>query len=234
MPCPIVDLKSWFDLAEHHPREWGLLVNNYFEYCDDVVKARECGAVLPAIYSCDLCDYRASSLRQVSMHRWTKHKAPCNVRMHVADVSCCPICDVEFWSRPRLIKHLLETRVRSKNRSSSCRELLIKSCPPLVDKELLCTLEARDREELRKARKDGHSHIIASKPSRANRDSILKGKTNLVLPAQPCTHMVHKRGPPQPQAMRRRLRCKTRVAESSLEQPPRKRLRVKTSCTVAF
>ena len=192
-----------------------------------------CFSLFNSVYSCDLCEYRAASLRQVTMHRWAAHKKICNIRMHVADISCCPSSKVDFWSRPRLIKHLLETRIRSKHRTQSCRDHFMMHLPRVVDRETFDMLEARDREALRKARKDGHSHILATKPAKAYCNSILKGREN---PA--ARKRRTEQGFPELERPRKRLRCKTNpkdmfysiASTNGVQDPPKKRLRVKTPC----
>ena len=91
-------------------------------------------------------------------------------------ISHCPVCKVEFHSRSRLIKHLLEARVRSKTRLESCRDAFLNANPARVGRDEFARLEAEDVQLTRKARKMGHSHVLADVPAKACAPSILKRK----------------------------------------------------------
>ena len=74
----------------------------------------------------------------------------------------------------RLVKHLLETRVRAKSRTESCQAVFLRSNPPFVPEDELSALEAQDSKASREAREDGHHHVIVARPSKAAKPSILK------------------------------------------------------------
>ena len=74
-----------------------------------------------AVHIFSLCEASFPTARQLSSHSWAKHRQRGSIRQNVGNISACPVCKNEFFSRARLIKHLLERRVRSKTRGYSCR-----------------------------------------------------------------------------------------------------------------
>eukprot|EP00973_Karenia_brevis_P016527 2263551-Karenia_brevis.AAC.1 len=63
---------------------------------------------------------------------WAKHRKRDHIRMHIGDESKCQVCGVDFHCRARLIKHLSETRLRSKHRRMTCREEFLASNPTTI------------------------------------------------------------------------------------------------------
>ena len=121
-----------------------------------------------------VCGDTFSSHRGLSAHRWSKHRIKNSVRQYIGDVSCCPICKVDFHSRARLIKHLSERRVRAKHRLVTCQESLLNSNLLAIPWEVYQELEQRDAQIFAKSRKLGHTNLIAQLPCRSTQPSILK------------------------------------------------------------
>ena len=70
-----------------------------------------------------------------------------------------------FFSRARLVKHLLERRIRSKNRTKTCAQEWLERFPePIPDAEYE-RLEAEVAEQAAKARKAGRRWVPADRPA---------------------------------------------------------------------
>ena len=115
----------------------------------------------------------------------------------------------------RLVKHLSETRVRSKHRTAQCKTLFLQNNPAQIDRDVLEQLEQDDADERRVARKAGHSHVIACKPACATLPSILRN-----------------RGPAAGVNVRKRIRGKQTVPTyCPVPEPKRRRILVKSACS---
>ena len=150
----------------------------YMEHADDpfqntkkVVVAAESEPV-----ACSICGKLLANEQLVAGHKWSAQRTHSNIRDLVPDTSKCPICETDYFSRSRLIKHLLEKRVRSKNRAKSCRQEFIDSNPTPVDPEILADSERQGFHEGKAARISGHTNVFAKKPCQRSTEHILKGK----------------------------------------------------------
>ena len=126
MPDPHEDLQSYWSLAKSHPAEWKQLVKMYFTSAEDARNtkgATSVSAMSPAhdcqAFLCTDCGLVFPDHRRLSTHRWSKHGVKNDIRAYIGDISSCPVCKTQFHSRARLIKHLLERRVRAKSRLAS-------------------------------------------------------------------------------------------------------------------
>ena len=108
--------------------------------------------------------------------------------------------DVDFVTRARLVKHLLERRVRSKARGESCQKAFLQTNPARTPSDIQHQLEARDAVQAKIDRKAGHTGIIAGRPCKRTQASILSKRAQTQRDAS-------LKGPP-PQK-RRRLIQKT-------------------------
>ena len=202
LPHPSEDIQSYWRIARDFPYEWKMLVRGLCAHRDDCAHDFP-GSRAPAqptsafVHKCCECEKLFPSARQLATHCWSKHGARCNIRRYIGDISCCPICGTDFFSRARLVKHLLEKRVRSKNRGHSCRERFLQTAMEEVPPATLRSLESRDAAVARAARRDGHTNVIASRPCQRHAPSILK-RPLAVIEQQP----------------RKRLRTKTRPNEA--------------------
>ena len=76
---------------------------------------------------CNKCEYRYHEEKQLAAHNWYKHKAGANIRNHIADISVCPICKLNFRSRGRLIQHLMKCKGNPAKKHRSCQDLFMSS-----------------------------------------------------------------------------------------------------------
>ena len=120
-------------------------------------------------------EFEACFSRALGNHKWAKHRIKSGFRERLGDISQCPVCSVEFFTRARLAKHLNELRVRSRNRSVYCQVVFFALDLPLVDPQLLEVLEARDATTAQEARRNGHRQVLSVAPALANAPHILKG-----------------------------------------------------------
>ena len=196
----------------------------YSTYDDDVAQpsapVREAGhsTNLTVIsFRCDLCGKAWDSWRKLSVHEWSKHGVRSNIRQFVGEVSVCIICGTNFGSRARLIKHLLERRIRSKCRNVSCQQAFLDSNPSLVPGEILKDLELRDSKRASSARREGHTSIIAE--GARNKPSVLKRASKPKFAAPKARAKPKSTKDPKPA---RRLKRKTPF-EEAVGQPIRRR-----------
>ena len=91
---------------------------------------------------------------------WYKHREAACMRKYVGDFSICSVCRTDFRTRGRLIRHLLERRVRSKRRRDTRHDLFLASNPPLIEDSIRKDLEARDMKVAKIFRKAGHVHAM--------------------------------------------------------------------------
>ena len=123
----------------------------------------------PNVFVCDLCVQGAavfSSSKALQAHKRSKHGVRSAVIEYIPDTCVCPVCQVDFRSRLRLVTHASNSRVRSKTRQHTCRDVILSGILPKVPIDELGRLNARDRDARRAASKAGHSHEIARLPAR--------------------------------------------------------------------
>ena len=137
-------------------------------------------AAAAPVWRCELCEVKPfSSNKALEQHKCVKHGSWVAVGALVPDISVCPVCDTNFWSRHRLVGHLSETRVRSRVRATTCNAELRKMWQVgawKVDPVEVADLEAQRRSELRNAQRRGSSHVPAVLPARRGKPSVLKGR----------------------------------------------------------
>ena len=136
----------------------------------DVGSATSC---IDINFVCDICGAPRENHKKLAVHRWAKRRITANVRTFIGDTSICAICGTDFFSRARLVKHLLERRVRSKTRGASCQAAFLQSNPAPVPATLLHELESRDAAAFKAERKEGHTSTIAGRPCRRTQTSVL-------------------------------------------------------------
>ena len=171
-----VRLTRVWNFIKEFPQEWNAIVEKYFSTSDDeVCCSKVCtGSAPPEPLKCPTREKCFSDARRRATHMWSEHGVKSSVRAHIGDITQCPICGVEFHQRVRLVKHLLENRIRSKNRTESCQSAFLNSNPPIISEEEVAILEKRDAALTKEARKGGHSHVLALRPCKHTKPSILK------------------------------------------------------------
>jgi hypothetical protein len=98
-----------------------------------------------------------------------------NIGQLVPNITVCPVCSTNYFTRTRLVQHLSEKRIRSKVRKTSCRLLFLDSKPNRLGTDTINALQLAAREVLRVARKQGRTHERASRPALRSAPHILKG-----------------------------------------------------------
>ena len=174
-----MDNREYWKLARDFPHEWRALVKLYFVTREDCnnrsrSKAGAGGSPEDEAFSCEVCGDLLGDWRRLAVHKLLKHGIKNDVRCFVDDVSRCPVRDVKFHTRARLIKHVSERRVRSVRRTAKCQQLYMISTAYRVTAGLLQKLKERDKRACKDARRSGHSNVIAGVPCRRHRPSILK------------------------------------------------------------
>ena len=187
MPDPEVDIDAYWRLAKDYPKEWKELVKLYLTSKEDRKNLpKQKSDLQPAAHNrdfpCSLCDEAFGTYKSMSVHKWAKHRVKSGVRDFVGNISVCPICSTDFCSRARLVKHLSERRIRSKLRTVTCQQAFLRSQPQMVNGNERSLLEARDADTFRKARKEGHTNVIATIPCKKH------PLNNLKRPRSPRAH----------------------------------------------
>ena len=136
-------------------------------------------------FTCQICNASFDCRRSLACHQWAKHRITSDFRKYVGPISKSPICEVEFFSRSRLIKHLSERRLRSKHRTRTCQDALLNSNLAQVPEHILEPLEAENTRERKVARKLGHTNVLSSRPAQPTRASILKRDPVQVIATAP-------------------------------------------------
>jgi len=197
MPSPKANFGAWVHILKECPAEWAAIVDEYFTCDDDPEfanekpkdKSDEKGpkTLSPkstkfldkgfSTFECSECGKEFASGKQLATHKWKVHRIKSDIRPKIADISVCPVCRTDYHSRARLIKHLLEKRIRSKTRGYSCHQVFLQRSArmPEVPKETLAALEARDARMYKEARQQGHTNLIVYKMPIKQCDHILKG-----------------------------------------------------------
>ena len=95
------------------------------------------------------------------MHCFKKHGVRHEIRQYVGAESMCRVCKCDFKTRARLIKHLLDRRVRSKSKQDCCADIWLNRATEKIPESLLIELESQVAHEERQARKQGRRHVLA-------------------------------------------------------------------------
>ena len=107
------------------------------------------------------------------MHMWAKHHIRSSIRHHIGNVSVCPVCNVDFWSRSRSIKHLADNRIRAKSRTVSCVDAFWRTNPPVIpadEYERLESIETIERKAARKGPRRLLKRPLRTAPGPVNND----------------------------------------------------------------
>ena len=168
---PDLDSEKWWRLICDYPAEWDKYVDGLSTPEDDEVK-KESGTdmLLPTAagtFSC--CGKAFASEKAWATHRRRAHDERSVFSQVVGDISACPRCGAEFHSRLRL----LTTHLGDRRRHLACREFAAE-LPPLLE-EVAAKLNDRGRVARLDARRQGHSHQIATRPAaRSPRQQVVQ------------------------------------------------------------
>ena len=156
------DPHKWADLCVGHGADFRSIIDLWLVECcksaDPIALPLSCdlGEVplscvvrsdpfLP--HACDSCSVVFASPQALGLHKRRVHGFMNPIRRMIWG-SCCPICALEFHSRPRLIQHISYD-------SPSCRSDFLESEPLELSVEVTRTLDARDAVTSRANRRAG-------------------------------------------------------------------------------
>ena len=166
LPPPEAGADPFWQLARDFPCQWHEIVNEYFTVHDDAMQPRLAEVAQQAHacnHVCDICD-RISFRTQkaLNQHKRIAHKCTSRVCDMVQDTSVCPVCHTDFIQRSR---HLSDTCIRSRKRGTCCHDEFVKSVPPPLSAVEKTRLRQQSATDLRAAKRQGHTHVIATRPS---------------------------------------------------------------------
>ena len=169
LPPPEVDPEPFWQLVRDFPHQWRDIVSEYFTPHDDAMEPLVAGREHrnhAHNHVCDICERVAfRTEKALNQHKRIAHKCMSRVCDLVPDTSVCPVCHTDFVHRSRLISHLSDNRVRSKKRGTCCHHEFVKSLPPALSAAEKSRLRQENAAELRAARRQGHTHVIAVWPA---------------------------------------------------------------------
>lgn len=156
------DKEKWFDLLQS-PARWSEVLDQLFfvESVLDRQAHKEPGAQVAGRrlnFECAVCHACFPSERALASHCRAKHGHRLAIKSYIDGSGTCPCCGTRFQSRLRCIAHL------SDRRRPRCAEWVLANCTPL-DLSTLEILAEKDREMLREAWGQGHTHAIARGPA---------------------------------------------------------------------
>ena len=180
---PGVDVTPYWDIVNNYPTEWREIVSEYFDSNDDAASSN---CLLPGFeenphierrcFQCDLCEAATfATAKALDQHRRIKHERTSVISSLVPDTSVCRICSTDFFSRARLISHLSDKRIRSKTRGTNCHFQFLARPGVELSRQERTRLQEIQRQDVREARKSGHTHVIAVRPAVRTEPSVLKG-----------------------------------------------------------
>ena len=220
MSDPYNDLLPWWILARDHPREWKQLLNRFHTCRDDVELLEQQRAVVETQdnpsggvvsndpvdaqlgHVCSVCKKAFPTYKQMSAHARSAHGRMSDFRVKIGNISRCPVCETEFYTRSRLLRHLSERRVRSKARGEPCQTALLRLQLPDVPNEEFQKLEAEDASTRRSYRRGGHRTILSEIPATATKPRPYAAKVSAEVPPPPAILAA------RPPSNRRRLQGK--------------------------
>jgi hypothetical protein len=155
MPLFTDDPHRWSDLASLHAADFKEIVGMWLDsrvgqvrvsLCADDVSRSVCTDVfLP--YVCSLCNLAFASAQALGQHKRRVHGFINPIRLMVWG-SLCPVCAVEFHTRPRLVQHLSFD-------GRSCREEFLAGEPLELPIDFIRQLDAKDAVLARQNRRAG-------------------------------------------------------------------------------
>ena len=143
---------------ESNSLKWHALVSEYsFEQSclDRVPICVQIGNASARTFVCPDCCACFSNSKAQLQHRRVVHQYRDPVLQRVDGTGVCYACSITFHTRLRVIAHVCDRR------NNVCKPWILEHCPALSP-PVLADLEAQDREARRSARKQGHTHAIAT------------------------------------------------------------------------
>ena len=89
----------------------------------------------------------------------TKHAGVTNLDTYIDDSGVCPVCNQKFYTRLRVLQHVREKRVRSKQKRLLCRDVLLSGAFPQICSDRLVHFRKHDNDMLRNCRRLGKNKV---------------------------------------------------------------------------
>ena len=155
--------QPWFQLWEQYPAEWKRMIRLFLsKVAQDKTRAQQKeqeedeSDKSEADHLCGMCGRTFFTKVGLSTHQRQAHAVRAVERDYVTG-SQCPICEVEFHSRLRVLRHLKKV--------PACRESILAGEVPQCDPEAIARADAADAEEMRLAKRAG-LNVLAGPPVR--------------------------------------------------------------------
>eukprot|EP00973_Karenia_brevis_P093278 12416574-Karenia_brevis.AAC.1 len=133
-------------------------------------------------YTCVDCYASFPTKQALAVHAYKKHGLKCLARRYAPSTTCL-VCMTEFWTRPRIINHLMY-------RSRICLQNLL-SNPPLLTQREADVLDQQELESNRKLYAQSRKPAFADLPSLRVPGPLMR---LTVLPPQPSSHHLLGKG----------------------------------------
>jgi len=164
---PKTNAEAWASFIISFPAQWRSLVKSMIIQdmpLDSPVEKTELPAAA-ARFQCPSCPARFPTEKALASHQRAKHKLRSPFLAYLPKSGVCPICRMQFSSRPRLLAHAIETRRRGR-RSILCSDLLraglASPLPPDEQEEA----NQADRIQRGAAQKRGRTQPLSSQPAK--------------------------------------------------------------------
>ena len=168
MPCFTADPHKWADMCDAYGAEFRSIValwakSKCGKSCPvDVPSSLD---VLPVVarsdpflpHRCLDCPLGFASVQALGQHRRRAHGFMNPIRRSIWG-SKCPVCEVQFHTRPRLLQHLSYD-------SASCKAIFLDGEPVVLPLELVLQLDAADAAKSRANRRAGLPERFADCPA---------------------------------------------------------------------
>ena len=172
------------------------------------------GAEPIGVFNCSMCERVFRTSKQLAQHERIKHNKRCLAALCLPNVSTCMYCGTKFDCRGSLVLHLLDLRIRSKTRGTSCGLLYLQSKPTPLPRDQLTELDAVANKATCDPRKTGHTQVrrrVPAKPRKTDMSQVPHHPTdgrraNTKKPPARDAPYVHDEAPPM---KRRRLFVKS-------------------------
>jgi hypothetical protein len=170
MPPFASDPHKWADLCSRSGHEFRCIVDLWVKsFCGGAglveIPLSEVPGLLPAVvrsdpflpFQCEECGLAFASVQALGLHRRRVHNYMHPIRRMVWG-SLCPVCGIQFHTRPRLIQHLAYD-------STSCKAVFLDGEPLELSVDFIRTLDAADAVKARTNRRAGLPERFAEVPA---------------------------------------------------------------------
>ena len=160
LPDPDSDPAAWTQFILSDQLRWKQCVAlvHFTDSLCDVRAASPEDAVATREFRCDACGVAFHTHKQLAQHRRIKHGEKCPQRFYAAASGACPVCQTVFGTRLALLSHLCDSR-RQRCWTEICRH---PGRFVQIPAEEVAVLDALDNEARKRARRQGHSHALAT------------------------------------------------------------------------